>query len=69
MATQQTPDAALMRAWGLSVEDYTDAVIDELEPLIPVLVDATYAEADDYTWRFTPTGVARAEELESKAAS
>jgi len=69
MATQQTSDTALMQAWGLSVEDYTDAVIDELEPLIPVLVDATYAEADDYTWRFSPTGVARAEDAGSKEAS
>ena len=68
MATEEEPDAALMRAWKLRIEDHTDGVIDEFEPLIPILVAAGYAEADDYTWRFTPEGVARAEQLESGAA-
>ena len=62
-------DAILMRAIELCLEDPADAVYDELEPLIPILVDAGYAEADDYKWNFTPKGVARAKELEAKQAS
>ena len=38
MATEEEPDAALMRAWKLRIEDHTDGVIDEFEPLIPILV-------------------------------
>jgi hypothetical protein len=62
-------DTALMRAWELSAGDHTDSVIDELEPLIPILAAAGYVEADDYTWSFTPKGVARAEELEAQSSS
>jgi hypothetical protein len=56
-------DAVLARAWELFLENTTDEVMDELEPLVPILVDAGYAEADEVAWRFTPKGVARAEEL------
>jgi hypothetical protein len=56
-------DAALMRAWKLAVEDYTDAVFDEFETLLPTLCRAGYAETDEHTWHFTPQGVKRAEEL------
>jgi hypothetical protein len=45
---------------------WTDKVMDEAERLLPILVDAGYAATDDaeWTWRFTPEGVARAEEIE-----
>jgi hypothetical protein len=56
-------DEALRRAWPLLVEDATDEVMDELETLIPVLVEAGYAESDDYIWRTTPAAHARAAEL------
>jgi hypothetical protein len=61
-------DGWLVRAWGLWAEDPTDEVDDELERLLPGLVAAGYAATDDESdsWRFTPTGVARAKELVSE---
>lgn len=62
-------DEALVRAWGLGMDDagYTDAVMDEMETLLPILIEAGYAESDPgHTWNFTPKGVARAEELEGE---
>lgn len=56
-------DEALTRAWPLLVENATDEVTDELETLIPALVEAGYAEADDYVWRTTPAAHVRAAEL------
>jgi hypothetical protein len=43
---------------------WTRAVMDRAEELLPVLLAAGYAAEDRGTWRFTPAGVARAEELE-----
>jgi len=56
-------DSALIRAWHLALEDYTDEIYAVFEQLLPSLVEAGYAEADEHTWHFTPRGVARAEEL------
>jgi hypothetical protein len=56
-------DQALARAWELSVGDSSDAVEDELETLIPALVEAEYAETDGYKWNFTPKGIKRIDEL------
>jgi hypothetical protein len=62
-------DEALTRAWPLLVENATDEVMDELEALIPVLVEAGYAEADEYIWRTTPAAHRRAAELGLDAES
>jgi hypothetical protein len=62
-------DEALTRAWPLLVENATDEVMDELETLIPMLVEAGYAEADEHTWRTTPAAHARAAELGLDASS
>lgn len=45
---------------------WTDAVMEEAEELLPILVSAGYAAVDDVaqTWRFTKAGVARAEQIE-----
>lgn len=60
-------DEALLRAWNLGMDEagWTDKVMDEAERLLPMLVDAGYAATDDaaWTWRFSPEGVARAEEI------
>jgi len=52
-------------------EGWSDAVMDEAERLLPTLVKAGYVSVDEEaaTWRFTPEGVARAEELERAAGS
>jgi hypothetical protein len=53
-------DAALMEAWELG--------FDRAEELPPTLVEAGFVATDgDWTWWFTPEGVARAEELEHRA--
>lgn len=61
------PDDALMEAWNLGMDDagWSDAVMDEAERLLPILVQAGYAETKGSTWNFTPKGVARAMELQS----
>jgi hypothetical protein len=56
-------DEALAEAWRLGAEDPDDAVESRYEELLPVLIAAGYAEADEYTWNFTPKGVARAEAI------
>src|SRR4051812_40406997 len=54
-------DEALRRAYNLMDEaGWTDEVMTEAERLLPILIDARYADADDHTWRFTPEGVERA---------
>jgi hypothetical protein len=62
-----------MRAWHLGMDDagWSDAVMDEAEPLIPILVGAGYVATDDdaQTWWFTDEGVARAHRLDSAADS
>jgi hypothetical protein len=62
-------DAALMRAWELGMDDagWTDEEMTEADSLLPVLLEAGYADADDHTWWFTPQGVRRAEEIEDSA--
>ena len=57
------PDEALARAWELAHGDFTEAEQDELDRLLPTLVDAGYAEAHEDTWRFTPKGVERADSV------
>jgi hypothetical protein len=49
-------DAILVRAWALSVEDASDQVMDELEALLPALVAAGYAEADEHILASHPEG-------------
>ena len=60
------PDEALTRAWhlGEDEEGWSDAVMAEAELLLPVLIEAGYAETEGDTWTFTPEGVARAMELD-----
>lgn len=61
-------DEALMRAWNLGMDEagWTDAVMEEAERLLPILVAAGYAATDDVagTWWFSNEGVERAEEIE-----
>jgi hypothetical protein len=63
-------DTALLRAYDLGMDEagWTEEVMEEADQLLPTLVAAGYAAVDDktstsYTWRFTPTGVARIREL------
>jgi len=56
-------NSALLRAWKLGIADWCDQVEAEIETLLPTLVEAGYASAEEHLWRFTPAGVARAEEL------
>jgi len=66
-------DDALMRAWGLGMNEagWSDAVMDEVEQLLPTLLKAGYVTVDDEskTWAFSTQGVARAEALDSGLAS
>jgi hypothetical protein len=61
-------DAALLRAWNLAMDDegWSDAVREEAESLLPILLEAGYVWVDDAagTWASTDIGIARAEELE-----
>lgn len=66
-------DRALMRAWGLGMDDagWTEEVMQEADKLLPTLVAAGYAAMDNetstsYTWRFTEKGVSRAQEIEKE---
>jgi hypothetical protein len=56
-------DEVLCRAWNLAKEDSSDEVDEELERLLPPLVEAGYVSATEYLWRFTDTGVKRVEAL------
>jgi len=57
------PDDALWQAWSLT-EDAAPADTPEgLDALLPSLEEAGYVELTDTEWRFTPEGVARAQEL------
>ena len=63
-------DEALVEAWELGMGDggYTDAVMQRAEELLPTLIQAGYVAVDgDWTWWFTPEGVARAEQLAGEA--
>jgi hypothetical protein len=64
-------DEALVEAWRLGVENHSDEVAQRYEELLPTLIAAGYAESEKVTWeadfseiwRYTPKGVARANEL------
>jgi hypothetical protein len=58
-----TADEALLRSWNLGDAGWTPAVEDEVERLLPILIEAGYASTYHATWRYTPEGVARYEEL------
>ncbi len=62
--TLNDADRALARAWQIADEDMTDEVMDEYARLLPTLIAAGYAEADEDTWHFTRKGAARAEVVE-----
>jgi hypothetical protein len=66
-----TSDEALLRAWQLGDDEdgWSDAVMDEAERLLPILISAGYAETKGATWSFTPAGVERAMELQRAAES
>ena len=61
-------DAALIAAWNLGMDDagWSDAVMDEAERLLPILIEAQFAATNEGggTWWFTAAGVARAEQFE-----
>ena len=59
-------DEALIAAWRLGEGDdgWSDAVMAEAELLLPILIDAGYAETRDNSWNFTAKGVERAMELD-----
>jgi hypothetical protein len=61
-------DRVLLRAHEIVVGDLSDETDEELEGILPRLVEAGYLaiggeSPSGYHWRFTPTGVARGEEL------
>jgi hypothetical protein len=60
-------DEALSEAWTLADENYTAELYARFEELLPMLIQAGYADADEHTWHFTPKGVARANELADDA--
>jgi hypothetical protein len=55
-----------MQAWNLGEgeDGWSDGVMDEAGLLLPILIEAGYAETAGNTWNFTPKGVARAMELQ-----
>jgi hypothetical protein len=62
-------DEASMRAWNLGDDGWSDSVMEEAETLLPSLVEAGYADAQDAKWNFTPRGVQRAMEIERRSGS
>lgn len=58
-------EAALIEAWtlGEGEDGWSDDVMEKVEPLLPILVEAGYVEATDAKWNFTAKGVERAMEL------
>jgi hypothetical protein len=60
-------DKALSEAWTLADVNYTAELYSRFEELLPTLLQAGYADADEYPWHFTPKGVASASELASDA--
>jgi hypothetical protein len=63
-------DEALLRSFELGMDDdgWTDAVMEEVDGLLPVLIEAGYARIDStsgelYTWSYTTEGVARYDQL------
>jgi len=71
-----TLDEKLLRAWELSLEDFTEEVEAELNALVPTLIEAGYVKerpwGDDPTyflWSFTEAGVKRSKQLEAREGS
>jgi len=57
-------DAALVRAWKLAFHAaLSDEGWSELEALLPELAAAGYVELGETAWNFSPTGIARINEL------
>jgi hypothetical protein len=58
-------DEALIQAWNLGEgrKGWSTAAMDEAERLLPILIEAGYAETIGNAWNFTDSGVARAKEL------
>jgi hypothetical protein len=61
-------DKTLCEAWALALEDWTDAVEDELGKRLPVLIDAGYARTHGHSrtgflWSFTDAGIERVHAL------
>ncbi len=65
-------DDALMRAWSLGMDEagWSDAVMDEAERLLPMLLKAGYVTVDDEsgTWAFSNEGIARVEALDGSGS-
>jgi hypothetical protein len=55
-------DDTLLYAWELAKSGDTHAV-EAFERVLPLLIRAGYAEANRFTWQFTPKGVERAQAL------
>jgi hypothetical protein len=55
-------DETLLYAWELAKAGDNHAV-EAFERVLPLLIRAGYAEANRFTWQFTPKGVERAEAL------
>jgi hypothetical protein len=60
-----------MQAWKLGEGDegWSDAVMEEAERLLPILIEAGYVETKDTIWNFTAKGVARAMKLDRLRSS
>lgn len=56
-------DEALIEAWKLADDNYTDELSARFDELLPALVEAGYAHREGNTWHFTRKGFARANEL------
>jgi len=55
-----TMDETLCRAWSLSLEDFSDAIEDALEEVLPALLQAGYVTESGQSptgsfWTFTQT--------------
>lgn len=64
-------DQKLLRAWELSLEDFTEDVEAELNALVPALIEAGFAKdkpwgdnPEYFLWSFTKAGIERGKELE-----
>jgi len=55
-------DETLLYAWELAKAGDNHAV-EAFECVLPLLIRAGYAEANRFTWQFTPKGVERAQAL------
>jgi len=64
-------DDALLVAWSLEDDAGTEEWMEHVDPLLPILVAAGYAEIHEfeppdpgwYTWNYTPTGITRLDAL------